>query len=446
MTIVTRFAPSPTGLLHVGNVRTALINWLYARSQNGKFILRIDDTDSQRSSLEFLNQIKFDLSWLGLEWDSTFRQSERMERYNEAKKMLIDSGRLYPCYETQEELSIKRKSLLSRNLPPIYDRASLKLTKEQKLKLEGQGITPHWRFLLEDKEIIWEDRIRGVLRFNSSALSDPILIKTDGSMTYTIASVVDDIDFAITDIVRGEDHLSNSATHIQIFEALGVSFLPSFAHTCLLQSKDQEISKRIGGFDISSLRSNGIEAMSLNSFLAKIGTSDNIEYKNYLKELVEEFSFSKFSRSSVNYSLSELERLNTKLIHSLSYDIAKHRLIEEGVLGIDESFWELVKPNIKVIKEAKDWWSICNAKISPIIVDIEFTKLAATLLPKDNWNDKVWEHWIELVKSMTTRSGKDLFNPIRLALTGAENGPELKRLLPILGYDKAFARLTGEAA
>ncbi|WHQ47053.1 MAG: glutamate--tRNA ligase [Candidatus Midichloria sp.] len=445
MKLITRFAPSPTGFLHVGNVRTALINWLFARSTGGKFILRIDDTDTERSETTYIEAIKRDLQWLGLEWDELFFQSERLEKYEAAKQKLIENGRLYPCYETQEELALKKKNLLSRNLPPIYDRASLKLTTSQKEQFEKQGIKPHWRFLISELAIAWNDGIKGPMSLVPGNLSDPVLIRADGSMTYTLASVVDDIEFGITNVIRGEDHLSNSAIHIQIFEALNARS-PNLAHLSLLTSNEQEISKRLGGFDIYSLRQVGIEPMAINSFLTKIGTSDPIYPYQNMQDLIRNFVLSDLGKSPSNYDQRELEILNAKLIHAMPYKIAKKRFETEGLDDVGEEFWEITKHNIANIREISSWWQICNTILEPTAMDYEITKKAATVLPKEPWNIDTWSTWIEEVKKITKKSGKELFIPIRKALTGLESGPELKTLLILLRYKKTFDRLNGKSA
>ena len=440
MSIITRFAPSPTGLLHIGNARTALINWLYTKKLGGKFILRIDDTDVERSKQEYIDAIKRDLEWLNLNWDSSFKQSERIELYKSAKEKLIKDGRLYPCYETQEELSLKKKSLLSRNLPPIYDRASLNLSDSKKKELEDSGIKPHWRFLLDKEEITWNDEIRGPMYFSPSNLSDPVLFRADGTMTYTLASIVDDIETSITNIIRGEDHLSNSATHIQMFKALGAKKIPTFAHLSLLVSKDQEISKRLGGFDLASLKSKSIDYMAINSFLAKLGTSDPVDYKFYMEELVESFAISKFGKAPANYDISELERLNTKLLHHMDYTLVKPRLASQGLTDISQEFWESVKTNISTIREIEMWHKICSPDFEPITIDLNFTKQAALSLPL-HFNKESYGNWLNELKALKT--GTNLFKPLRLALTGLESGPELYNLINMLGYSESVRRLNG---
>jgi glutamyl-tRNA synthetase len=436
MSLITRFAPSPTGYLHVGNVRTCLINWLHARANNGKFILRIDDTDKERSKQEYTDAIKRDLEWLGLTWDAIYHQSERVDLYEEAKKKYIDSGRLYPCNESAEELDVKKKTLLSRNLPPIYDRSALKLTAEEKAQMKN----PHYRFFISDNQINWEDGIRGHMHFDPKNISDPILIRGDGSMTYAIASVVDDIDLKISDIIRGEDHISNSAVHIQMFEALG-AIPPKFAHLSLLKTKEGEISKRLGGFDIASLREAGIHPLAVLSFLAKLGSSDPLEYRLSHQELISEFALKKYGKAPANYDVVELQRINTKLVHHMPFEMAKPYF---DIQQIDESFWNSVKLNLNTVKEIDVWWKICKENFTPIITDAEFTKTASTLLPSGNWDNDTWNTWVQAIKTATGKSGKDLFMPIRLALTGMDNGPELKTLLPILGREKTVARLCGK--
>jgi len=442
--IIVRFAPSPTGLLHVGNVRTALMNFLYARSVFGKFILRIDDTDKERSSRELEEAIKEDLVWLGINWDETFRQSERILRYEEAKERLIKSGRLYPCYETEEELAIQKKLLLSKNLPPIYDRKSLRLTVEQKAELEAGGLKPHWRFLLDDDMVMWDDKIKGRINFKGRSVSDPILIRSDGTMTYTIASIVDDVDCGITDIIRGEDHLSNSAVHIQIFKALGAAKIPDFAHLPLLVGKDKEISKRIGGFDIRGLREDGIEAMAINNMLGKLGTNDSPGPKLTLDELATEFNFAKFGKAAITYDPQELERINAKLVRELPYESIQLHPGARGVVSKD--FWLAVRKNLSKVREIEDWLKICEERVDPKIINSQLTLQAAALFPENKLDDETFESWIKDVELKTGVKGRDLFLPIRLALTGLERGPELKLLLPILGRDKVIARLRGEKA
>lgn len=438
MVVKTRFAPSPTGMLHVGNVRTALVNWLFTRKMNGSFMLRMDDTDLTRSKPEFEEGIKEDLQWLGLNWDSFARQSERLERYKEVKEHLIKIGRLYPCYETQEELDMKRKMLLSRGLPPIYDRSALKL------KDIPESRKPHYRFMLNNDTISWDDIIRGKIEFQAKNISDPIVIREDGSMTYILCSAVDDIDYGITHILRGEDHITNTAIGIQITEALG-AMPPKIGHTSLLQSKTGEISKRKGGdFDIRSLKEKFIEPMAICSLLAKMGTSDATEIANDINLLIQEFDTSKYSPSAVNYDFNELLHLNHKLVSNYSFDEAKASLSKLDV-EVNEEFWYAVRGNINTIKDTKSWWDICFADIDPIIKDEDrdFLSEASKLLPAENWDLDSWDQWISSLKQNLGRAGKNLFLPLRLALTALDHGPEMKFLFKFIGKDRVIKRLNG---
>ena len=446
MSIKTRFAPSPTGMLHVGNVRTALINWLFSRAHNGSFMLRMDDTDLVRSRPEYETAIKTDMQWLGLNWDEFARQSERLKRYEEVKTILINSGRLYPCYESQAEIDMKRKMLLSRGLPPIYDRAALKLLKEERQALEAQGYKPHYRFLLKDESIEWNDLIRGDIQFQAKNLNDPIVIREDGSMTYILCSAVDDIDFGITHIFRGEDHISNTAIAIQITEALG-HLPPQMGHLSLLQSKTGEISKRLGGFDIHSLREQFIEPMAINSLLAKMGSSDSIEVVNSLKQLIADFDINKFSLSAVCYDFNDLLQLNHKLINNISFEEI-HPSLNKLEVKISKEFWQATRGNLNTVNEVIDWWKICNQAIVSNIdpANKEFLQIASGLLPAGECDLTTWDNWIGKIKAQTDRTGKQLFMPLRLALTGRESGPELKLLLPFIGRNRIEKRLNGETA
>ncbi|MEK6746322.1 MAG: glutamate--tRNA ligase [Pseudomonadota bacterium] len=436
--IKVRFAPSPTGYLHLGNVRTALVNWLFARKIGGEFWLRIDDTDTDRSKAEYEDAIREDLLWLGINWDGTFKQSERFAQYEEAKQKLIASGRLYACYETQEELDVQRKMQASRSLPPIYNRASLKLSDEQKAKYESEGRQPHYRFLLEDKPIIWQDLIRGEAKFQATHMSDPVLVREDDVPLYTFASVVDDGEMGITHIVRGEDHVSNTAVQVQIFEALGYK-MPVFGHLALLKTKEGEMSKRVGGNDIRTLRENGIMPMAINSLLAHIGTSDAVEPFMDLQGLMTQFDFKKFGRAPANYDFAELEKLNEKLLHKLPFAEVKSL-----IPFADEKFWNSIQANLKNITEAKIWWDILHGEVSSdlSVEDRNFLHKTLALLPLEPWNESTWDAWLSAIKPITERKGKELFMPIRKALTGLDHGPEFKKLLPLLGYERVKHRLT----
>lgn len=441
MAVITRFAPSPTGYLHVGNIRTALVNWLYARNHNGKFILRIDDTDTERSKQEYVDGIMRDLEWLGLTWDAVYYQSKRMDMYEAAKEKMIKSGRLYDCYESTEELEVKKKTLLSRNLPPIYDRSALRLTVEQKKELSATK-RPHWRFMLNEKPIKWNDGVRGEMSFDPKNMSDPILVRENGTMTYMIASVVDDIDLEITDIIRGEDHITNSAVHIQMFEALGSPLIPHFSHLSRIRSKEGEISKRYGGFDVASLRETGIQPLTILSFLAKLGTSDPIECFKTHDELIKSFDIGKFSKAPSTYDVTDLERLNTKLVHSLSFAEIKDQLKNSA---IDEHFWLQVRANLKTVADVEVWWNICKENVTPEIMDKDFNSKLMEILPPEPWSEETFNVWVNEAKNKLNKSGQDLYMPIRLSLTALKHGPELKKLLPLLGRDKVIGRLQGKA-
>lgn len=442
MTVAVRFAPSPTGILHVGSARTALIVWLFARKNKGSFMLRIDDTDAERSKEEFTNDIMAGMKWLGLDWDRFARQRDRQEDYARAIKKLKDNGRLYPCYETEEELALKRKVLLSRGLPPVYDRAALSVTDEQKKVFESEGRKPHWRFKLNHAPIVWDDLVRGKVQFHGKDMSDPVLVREDGRPLYHICSVIDDIDFGITHIVRGEDHVSNTASHVQMFEALGAT-PPTFAHITLLGDMEgRKLSKRKGSLGIASLEKDvGIEKMALISLIARIGTSDAIEPLMNMAEAIESFDFSKFSRNLPKFDEEELYRLNAKILHKTDFKDVKERLSAMGLSDIDETFWNAVRPNLELLPDIKDWWHVARGAVEPVIQDADFAKAAAALLPTDPWDSTTWDKWMTEVKAKTNRRGKELFMPLRLAITGQEHGPELKELLPLIGRERVLARL-----
>lgn len=442
MTVALRFAPSPTGKLHVGSARTALIVWLYARKHGGNFMLRIDDTDLERSKEENVDDIMEGMKWLGLTWDSFARQRDRNDDYSRAIQKLKDNGRLYPCYETEEELALKRKALLAQGLPPIYDRAALNLTAEDRAKFEAEGRRAHWRFKLDHKPIIWDDLVRGHVEFHGKDMTDPVLIREDGRPLYHICSVIDDIDFKITHIVRGEDHVTNTATHVQMFEALGAT-PPAFAHVTLLGDMEGgKLSKRKGGFGIKSLREEvGIEPMALISLVSRIGTSDPIEPLSDMQQVIDSFEFSKFSRNLPKFDEDELYRLNAKIIHQLDFAAVKPRLEAMGLGDIDEAFWSAVRPNLEILSDIKDWWRIAKQDITPVIEDKEFAQVAADLLPEGPWDGTTWQQWVEAIKAKTDRKGKNLFMPLRCAITGQEHGPDLKDLLPLIGRERVLERL-----
>lgn len=437
--IKVRFAPSPTGWIHIGNVRTALFNYLWTRKMGGTMLLRIDDTDVARSKKEYEEGIYDTLNWLGIKWDEEARQSARVKRYDEVVEKLKAEGRIYACYDTPEELEFKRKRLMAKGLPPIYDRQALKYTAEDIANFESEGRKPHYRFKLLDNDIVWEDEVRGTCKYDAKKLSDPIIIREDGSYLYHLPSVIDDVDFGITHIVRGEDHVTNTASQIQMFEAVGGK-IPTFAHLPLLTGKEGKLSKRLGSLGIRELREEGIEAMAICSFLAKLGTSEDIRPFYNLGELAQSLDFNKIGRSQPKFDDEELKKFSTKLLHGMPYGSLKDNF------GVSESFWDTVKGNLEIAKDVLIWDNICNKEIEPIIEDKDFTISAAELLPNSEFNIDTFGEWINLVKEKTGRKGKDLFHPIRLALTGEANGPELKILLPLIGYERAYKRLRGEKA
>lgn len=442
MTVRVRFAPSPTGMLHVGNARTALITWLFARRHGGTYLLRIDDTDHERSKIEYEEAIEESLIWLGLPWNDKANQKNRMARYQTEIDKLKASGRLYPCYETPEELSLKRKGQLAQGKPPLYDRAALTLSDAARAKYEAEGRKPHWRFKLERAPIEWNDLIRGPVKFNGNDMSDPVLIREDGTPLYHLCSVIDDIDFDITHIVRGEDHVSNTASHIQMFEAMGAK-PPLFAHLPLISDAEGgKLSKRLGALSIRDLKNNeGLEPMAINSLLARLGTSDPIDAFGTLDELAADFDFAKFSRGTPKFDPAELVRLNAKLIHDMPFSRVNVRLAQMGMPELDENFWNGVRRNVQKITDVAEWWNMARGPVTPVIEDADFIRAAANLLPPAPWTRDTWGQWAESVKTATGRKGKQLFMPLRQALTGMEHGPELADLLMLIGPEMARKRL-----
>lgn len=444
MSVKVRFAPSPTGFLHAGNARTAVITWLFCRQQKGHFLLRIDDTDRERSRDECEVAIEEGLTWLGLNWDQKENQKFRMDRYKEVIEKLKSEGRIYACYETPEELGLKRKTQLNRGVPPTYDRAGLSLTDEQKAKYEEQGRKPHWRFKMDDESIEWDDLIRGPVKFNPADLSDPVVLREDGTPLYHLCSVIDDVDFEITHVVRGEDHVSNTATHVQMFKAIHGKF-PHFAHLSLISDADgSKLSKRIGSLSIRDIQNKeGLEPMSVVSLMARLGSSDPIEAFTDVEPLMESFDFSKFSRSTPKFDSVELVRLNAKILHATEFSAVQERLATMGLGDMDEAFWNAIRANIEKLENAKEWWDMVHGNVTPVIdaEDKEFAAQASTLLPPAPWDENTFKTWIDQVKEASGRKGKTLFMPIRKALTGMEHGPELPNLMPLLGEEKTKARL-----
>ena len=445
MTVITRFAPSPTGKIHIGNLRPAIINWLFARNKQGQFMLRIDDTDLERSKEDYVEGIKEDLTWLGLTWDFEARQSTRFEKYDAVVEELKASGRLYPCYESAAELDRKRKRQMARGLPPVYDRAALELTDEQRADFESEGKQPHWRFKLEERTVEWVDLVRGEQSIEATSLSDPILIREDGSYLYTLPSVIDDIEFNITHIIRGEDHVANTGAQIQIFEALGAT-PPVFAHHNLIVGKDGEgLSKRLGSLSISSFREAGMEAMAVVSHAATIGSSNDIAPHLTTATIAESFAFDKLSRSPARFDEAELALLNAKLLHETPFETVEERLAALGITA-GEAFWQAVRGNIEQFEDVATWWQVVNGPVAPVIEDADFCAKALAVFPDGPLDESSWGTWTGLVKEATGAKGKALFQPLRLALTGQSHGPELKLLLPLIGAEAAKSRLEGQAA
>ncbi len=441
--VKVRFAPSPTGRLHVGNIRTALFNYLYARQHDGAFILRLDDTDTERSTQEFAEAILDDLAWLGLTHDAVFRQSERFERYDAVVADLKERGLLYPCYETADELDRKRKLQRAQGKPPVYDRAALALSAEQRAALEAEGRKPHWRFKLDGTKAEWDDLVRGQTAIDTASLSDPILIREDGSYLYTLPSVVDDVDFGITHIVRGEDHVTNSGAQIQVFQAIGGT-APAFAHTSMLVGADGEkLSKRLGSLSLDQLRAEGIEPMAIVSLLAKLGTSDPVEPQGQMAPLIAGFDFARLGRAPARFDAEDLKTLNAKILHDTPYELVSARLEAVGVTG-GEAFWTAIRPNLDRVEDAADWWRIVEGPVTPEVEDAAFLAQAADLLPDGPYDDETWPVWTASVKEATGAKGKALFMPLRKALTGQTHGPEMQKLLALIGPDRARARLTGQ--
>jgi glutamyl-tRNA synthetase len=446
MSIRVRFAPSPTGRLHVGNIYVALNNWLFAKQRGGHFLLRLDDTDRERSTQVFADAIQADLTWLGLAWDEFTRQSERIATYDAAAERVKSSGRLYACYETAEELALRRKVQLSQGKPPVYDRAALALTDADRAKLEAEGRRPHWRFKLDARRVEWNDLVRGPQHIDESSQSDPILIREDGTYLYTLPSVVDDIELEVSHVIRGNDHVTNTATQIQIYEALGAA-APGFAHLPLLVDASGEgLSKRIGSLSIQQLRDEGLEPMAINAYLAHIGSGTAIEPVRDLHALVAGHDLGKFGKTSPRFDPAELRHLNARLLHGLDFSAARSQLEALGHGHVDSRLWDAARGNLEKLSDIDLWARICRSEIAPVVVDAAFVSKAAELLPQEPWTVDTWRAWTDAVKQSTGKKGKDLFMPLRLALTGVEHGPELKVLLPLIGRDRALRRLRGERA
>ncbi|MEO0410267.1 MAG: glutamate--tRNA ligase [Pseudomonadota bacterium] len=441
--VKTRFAPSPTGFLHVGNVRTAIHNALFAMREGGQFLLRLDDTDMVRSTQEYAEAIREDLAWLGLYYSEEVRQSDKITRYQEVADTLRAQGRLYACYETSQELDFKRKMQLARKQPPIYDRAALALSDKEKADYEAEGRSPHWRFKLnESQRVEFEDLVRGEAGFDMSALSDPVVIREDGSFLYMLPSVIDDIDMGITHVVRGEDHVTNSAVQVQMFEALGAK-APAFAHTALITAADGSgLSKRHGAKSIRDYRADGYEAMAINALLARLGTADPVEPIVELQVLADSLDFGRFGRAAAKFSEDELSTLNAKILHALPFDAVKDRVPRT----LNAEAWHALQPNLDKLSDLAALAKLITGPIMPVIEDTPVVPAARACLPGGEWGRETWSEWVSAIKSETGAKGKNLFMPLRLALTGERHGPELAELLPLIGREKVEKRLAGEPA
>lgn len=441
MTVTTRFAPSPTGRLHIGNVRTALHNWLLARKSGGRFLLRIDDTDAERSREDYVEAIRADLGWLGLACDGEERQSARFDLYEREFARLVAAGRVYRCYETPQELDLKRKVLLGRGLPPIYDRAALDLTDADHAERQAAGEKPHWRFLLDrDEPIEWNDGIRGPQHFDPAQLSDPVIRRADGSWLYMLPSAIDDIDMGVTDVLRGEDHVSNTASQLQMFTALGAK-PPRFAHEALLVGSEGKLSKRLGSLGMAELREAGIEPEAIIALLARLGTSQPVEPELTVDELAAAFDLSTFGRAPARFDEAELHRVNASIVHRLPFARVAHLL----PAGMGEAAWDAIRPNLAHIDEAAGWWQIVTGPFdaaAPVDEDRAFLHRAAEVVAGLDWSADPWRALTGALKDETGRKGKALFLPLRRALTGRDHGPDMAALLPLIDKAEVARRLT----
>ena len=441
MSSKVRFAPSPTGLLHVGNARTALVNALFARSVGGHLLLRFDDTDPERSKDEFASAIEEDLRWLGIAWDSRARQRDRLAAYEDSFEQLRVAGRVYPCWETPEELEYKRKRQLARGHPPIYDRAGLRLTASERQRLEAEGRRPHWRFLLQPGLVGWNDLVRGRVELQADHMSDPVVVRADGTFLYMLPSVIDDADLSVTHVIRGEDHVANTAVHIQMFRAL-IAEPPAFAHLPLLTDiAGKSLSKRLGSMTVRSLQESGIEPLALASYLARLGTGDPARAAPSFEALAAEFDIARYGRATPKFDENQLAHLNAQTLHVANWESVAPRLAALGLPCASRSFWEAVRDNLQRLDDVRYWYQVCFGEIAPVIKDAELAERAALLLPPEPWDETAWQLWTQAVHEATGRRGRDLFLPLRLALTGREHGPELKALLPLIGRRTAEHRL-----
>ena len=440
--IITRFAPSPTGLLHVGNIRTALFNYLFSLKDAGEFILRIDDTDTERSKIEYADQILRDLDWLGIKLDKIYKQSERIEIYNKHFQELIDNNLIYKCFESPEELDTKRKRLVARRMPPIYDRSSLYLSESEIKKYLDEGRKPYWRFKLSGKRINFEDLIRGNVSVDTSAQSDPVIVREDGGFLYNLPSVIDDIEMGITNIIRGEDHVTNSAIQVEMFRSLGKE-APIFGHHPLLVDENGDpFSKRNSAVSIKGLMEDNYEPMAINSLNASIGTSIEINTFKSLNDIADRINLNQVARAPARFSMNQLSKLNSDILSQLDNKIVSERLSIKNV-NFDEKIWNVIKSNIKNLSEYEKWDKIIKGSIKTDNLDSDFMKLAESLLPPEPWDEDTWGKWISSIKEVSDKKGKDLFLPLRMAITGQSYGPELKNIILLMGYDKIKYRLSG---
>ena len=436
----TRFAPSPTGYIHVGNLRTALMNFLIARKAGGQFILRIDDTDPDRSKEEYVDSIKADLEWLGLHWDRVERQSDRLDRYEAAADKLRDMGRFYEAFETPTELDLKRKKQMNMGRPPVYDRAALDLSDEERAALRAERGDGVWRFKLAHERIEWEDGILGHTSIDAASVSDPVLIRGDGQFLYTLASVVDDTEMGVTHVVRGSDHVTNTATQIQIIQALGGD-VPTFAHHSLLTGPQGEsLSKRLGTLSLRDLRASGVEPMALLSLMARLGSADPVELRSDMAELIEGFDITRFGAAPTKFDVNDLYPMTARILHERRFDEVKDQIADIGVPDdLAERFWMVTRENITTLNDLSAWWAMFRDGAEPAIddEDAEFVAEAMALLPEGPYDGETWGKWTSAVKEATGRKGRGLFMPLRKALTGQSHGPDMAQVLPLLQNIKA---------
>ena len=432
---VTRFAPSPTGYIHIGNLRAALFNWLIARKAGGTFILRLDDTDPERSKETYVDAIREDLEWLGLTWDREERQSARLDRYAEAADRLRADGRLYEAFETPTELDLKRKKLLNMGKPPVYDRSALGLSDGDKERLRAERGSGHWRFKLDWSRIVWADGILGDISIDAASVSDPVLIRGDGQVLYTLASVVDDLEMGITDVVRGSDHVTNTATQIQIMAALGGE-PPAFAHHSLLTGPQGEaLSKRLGTLSLRDLREAGVEPMAILSLMARLGSADPVELRASPRELLDGFEVGRFGAAPTKFDVDDLTPMTARVIAALPYESIADQLDALGVPSdIARQFWEVVRENVATRAEIADWWALFRDGATPKVSedDRAFVEEALALLPPHPYDETTWSTWTAAVKEATGRKGRSLFMPLRHAVTGRERGPEMADVMALL--------------